>query len=316
MTTGESHAPVDLLAIGETMALFTPVHERTMHAGGLCRAGAAGAETNVARLLALLGRRAAWVGAVGVDAMGDLVMEALALDGVGTDLVVRNPDHPTGVMFKSAQAGTRGVEYRRRGSAGSRIGLPEAATVREVPAAIVHITGVTCAISASCAALVADLLAGPRFGPVMSFDVNYRPSLWPEAPSEQFLGLARRADVVFVGQDEAQELWGCETAADVRDLIPEPTTLVVKDGAREATQFRDGEAWVVPAPQREVTEPVGAGDAFAAGWLLGLLSGRAPEVQLLLGHECAALVLRTEMDTPMAEDLAPVLELLAKQPLA
>ena len=112
----------------------------------------------------------------------------------------------------------------------------------------------------------------------MAFDVNHRAALWaPGAAASALLPLARRADLVFVGLDEAECLWHTATADDVRALLPEPTTLVVKDGDVGATEFRRAAGadhrTFVPAIPTEVVEAVGAGDAFAAGYLAALLQG-------------------------------------------
>ena len=104
--------------------------------------------------------------------------------------------------------------------------------------------------------------------------MNYRPALWdPEDAAPVLLDLARRCDVVFVGRDEAATLWGTTTAAEVRALVGDPGTLVVKDGAVGAHAFRGETTAHAPAGQVTVVEPVGAGDAFAAGYLAATLAG-------------------------------------------
>jgi 2-dehydro-3-deoxygluconokinase len=108
--------------------------------------------------------------------------------------------------------------------------------------------------------------------------------------------LANRADIVFVGRDEAQALWGCSTADDVRALLPEPGRLVVKDGDIGATEFStEGSVFELAIPT-EVLEAVGAGDAFAAGYLSALLRGDTTNARLRAGHERARLVLLSTSD--------------------
>ena len=69
--------------------------------------------------------------------------------------------------------------------------------------------------------------------------MNHRPALWPstDAAARRLRALAARADLVFVGLDEADVLWGAATADDVRALLPDVPLLVVKDGAVGATGF-------------------------------------------------------------------------------
>jgi 2-dehydro-3-deoxygluconokinase len=136
-----------------------------------------------------------------------------------------------------------------------------------------------------------------RVGLPVSFDVNYRPALWaPGVAAAELLDIARRCDLVFVGRDEAETLWGTATAAGVRDLLGPGPRLVVKDGAVGAHCFhRSGEDFAPVVPV-EVVEAVGAGDAFAAGFLAAELAGETPTAALGQGHLFAAAVLATTAD--------------------
>jgi 2-dehydro-3-deoxygluconokinase len=143
-------------------------------------------------------------------------------------------------------------------------------------------------------------------GPAVSFDVNHRPALWRQRPSDtaatSLLALARAADIVFVGRDEAEALWGTRKPDEIRDLIgagPGPgPLLVVKDAGHGATSYAADGTVFAPTPESEVLERVGAGDAFAAGYLAGLLEDRDAAGRLRLGHLVAAATLRTREDTP------------------
>jgi 2-dehydro-3-deoxygluconokinase len=283
---------IDVACVGESMALVTPDPPAPLRLGGPMRLEVAGAESTVACYLAQLGRSAAWVSRVGADPLGDLVRTTIGGWGVDTSGVTVDAGAPTGVFFKDPG---RGVHYYRAGSAASRLGPGT-----RVPAAtLTHLSGITPALSDSCAALVDRLLDERR----CSFDVNYRPGLWPVSrAAPRLLRLARRAEIVFVGLDEAQTLWGVSSAADVRALLPGPATLVVKDGAAGATSFHAGGVDAVPTPPVEVVEPVGAGDAFAAGYLAGMLRGLAEPDRLALGHRIAAAALGTTGDVTTAQE--------------
>ena len=110
------------------------------------------------------------------------------------------------------------------------------------------------------------------------------------------LDLARAADLVFVGRDEAEQLWQASTADQVRALLPDVPLLVVKDADVGATSYTGARRVFVPAPRVDVVEAVGAGDAFAAGFLSGLLDDRTPEECLRLGHIMAAATLLSVAD--------------------
>ena len=206
-----------------------------------------------------------------------------------------DPAHPTGVYFKDPG---HGVSYYRTGSAASRLSPADAARVDLTGIDIVHVSGITAAISVSAAQFLDDVFELAREAGVrVSFDVNHRPALWGAATAAGPLAaLARRADIVFVGRDEAEALWSTTDAASVRALFPEVPELVVKDGEFGATAFVGANEVVEPALAVEVVEAVGAGDAFAGGYLSALLEGAPVAERLRSGHDRAALTLRTTSD--------------------
>ncbi|WP_442727179.1 sugar kinase [Streptomyces pseudogriseolus] len=201
-----------------------------------------GAESNVACALAAAGHTTRWVSRVGADGFGDHLVEAIGGYGVDVSHVRRDPDRPTGVYFRTA--GDRAddaheVAYYRAGSAASAMS-PTGVDLDAVRAGrVLHLSGITAALSPDCLALMRELTA-PRAGrPLISFDVNHRPGLWGEAYGpEVLLDLARGADIVFVGEDEAEEAWGLRGGPTaIREALPEPHTLVVKQGAKGAVAF-------------------------------------------------------------------------------
>jgi len=288
--------PPVLIALGETMVLIAPRDATRLADAEDVRITIGGAESNVAAHVASLGHRTAWVSALGDDVLGHRVQRAVAELGVDTRWVRFDPSAPTGVYFKDPG---HGVHYYRAGSAASRM---SAASVADVPledAAIVHVSGITPALSPACAAMIDAVIdrAAASDAVTLSFDVNHRAALW-EAPvaAPVLLELANRSDIVFVGLDEAQNLWGSRTADDVRALVSAPAHLVVKDGDVGATEFSAAGTAFVPAIPTEVVEAVGAGDAFAAGWLAAKLAGGPPEKRLQGGHLRAHLVLQSTED--------------------
>ncbi|WP_369175480.1 sugar kinase [Streptomyces sp. R28] len=289
-----------VVCIGETMAALAPDPPSPLLNAAHLRLSVAGAESNVAMYLADHGIPAAWLSALGDDPLGRRVRATVAAAGVDVSHVRTDPHRPTGLLVKDpGAAGTR-VHYYRRGSAASALG-PEVLDGQPArSASLLHLTGITPALSASCRQLVARALAaepGTRPYPV-SFDVNHRAALWPDRSAPAVLReLADRADIVFVGLDEAQDLWGEElTPAGIRAQLPRPHIFVVKDGANAATAFTDEGVVTVPAPRTTVVEAVGAGDAFAAGFLAGLLRGATTTRALRLGHITAASALQVTGD--------------------
>ncbi|MBF6049985.1 sugar kinase [Streptomyces sp. NRRL B-1677] len=310
------------------MAAFRPAAERERLAdAALFARGIGGAESNVACALAAAGHRAAWVSRVGADAFGDHLVAAIAAYGVDVSAVRRDPARPTGVYFRTAGERSVGlpappptagrtppsealseVLYYRAGSAASAMSPALVSRTTVWSGRVLHLTGITAALSAGCLALLRALTEHRPGRPLVSFDVNYRVALWRNAPDGPAVlaSLARRSDLVFVGEDEAEAAWGLHGPAAIRAALPEPRILVVKQGAAGATAYvrdirdmRDVRADAVlsvPAPSVDVVAPVGAGDAFAAGFLSGTLRGLGIEQCLRHGHLMAAAALTAPGD--------------------
>ncbi|WP_435975459.1 sugar kinase [Streptomyces sp. Qhu_M48] len=294
-----------------------------------------GAESNVACALAAAGHRTRWVGRVGEDGFGDHLVETIGGYGVDVTAVDRDPRRPTGVYFRTAAdraTDAHEVVYYRAGSAASAMSPATVPYETLADARVLHLTGITAALSDDCLALMRALTA-PRDGrPLVSFDVNCRPGLWRDGPATAgrvLLELARGADLVFVGADEAEQAWGLTGPAAIRAALPEPAVLVVKGGADGATVYErtgagagagggigggdgDGDGAsagtgvgadsvvYVPAPRVDVVAAVGAGDAFAAGFLSATLRGLDATARLRHGHllAAAALTVPGDLATP------------------
>jgi 2-dehydro-3-deoxygluconokinase len=288
----------DVVCLGESMAMLVPSDGEPLRSAASFALTTAGAESNVARALVQLGSTAAWVSLLGDDVLGGRVLDDITTAGVDVSLTRRRPER-TGFFLKDpGEHGSR-VTYYRDGSAASRLGRADVDRALAARPRHLHLSGVTPALSASCRDAVTYALAAAReLGVTTSFDVNHRPVLWPEPgkAAEVLRALAKNSDVVFTGLDEAEALWGTTTPEDVRDLLAGPGAVVVKNGGTDATCFAGDERFAEPALPAPVVEPVGAGDAFAAGWLHGALTGLPHPARLRLGHLLASAALGSLSD--------------------
>ena len=284
-----------LLAIGETMAMVTPETAVRVTQADRFRVDAGGAESNVAAHVAALGHRAQWFSRLGSDALGDRVLAQLSARGIDTSRVIRDDAHRTGLYVKDPG---HGVAYYRNGSAASHLSPADADGLSFGGVDIVHVSGITAAISSSAADFLDRIFTrAHEVGVPVSFDVNHRAPLWSaEAAAPALAHLARRADIVFTGRDEAELLWAAASDDDIRGLFPDVPELIVKDGDVGATVYAGGVRVFEPALTVDVVEVVGAGDAFAGGYLAARLSGGDPDERLRAGHGRAALTLRTTGD--------------------
>ncbi|MET4922087.1 PfkB family carbohydrate kinase [Streptomyces sp. PSRA5] len=261
-----------------------------------------GAESNVACALAAAGHTVKWISRVGADGFGDHLVEAIGAYGVDTSAVRRDAHgRPTGIYFRTAtdrSTTAHEVAYYRSGSAASAMS-PETMDRADLwSGRLLHLSGITAALSDDCRALMRELAQRRAGRPLLSFDVNHRPALWrDDSGPEVLLEIARGADLVFVGDDEAAQVWDLHSPEAIREALPEPAVLVVKAGADGATAFvrepRAGTDTVtsVPALGVDVVAAVGAGDAFAAGFLSATLRGLPTAARLRHGHLMAAAVL-------------------------
>jgi 2-dehydro-3-deoxygluconokinase len=291
-----------VVCLGESMALFVPAQAGPVHEARAWTLSVGGAESNVASHLARYGCHARWVSALGDDALGLAVRDRIAGVGVDVSDVRTDPVRPTGLYVKEASADGSPVRYYRRGSAASGMGPELLASLDISKTALVHISGITAALSPSCLDLLWAVLALPIR---VSFDVNWRPKLWTDLDRGVLRELADAADIVFVGDDEAQAVWGVEEPAEIRALLPKPAEIVVKHGPRGATLLTGEQPVFESALKVDVVEPVGAGDAFAAGFLAADLNGESVLRRLRRGHLTAAGVLLTAEDLgePLPEDV-------------
>ncbi|WP_244231727.1 sugar kinase [Rathayibacter sp. VKM Ac-2804] len=300
MTSGSAAGGV-LLAMGETMAVLVPCGGSVADADDFL-VDAGGAESNVLAHAAALGVPVRWHSRLGADALGERVLRQLAERRIDVSRVVRDPGHPTGVYVKDPG---RGVSYYRAGSAAAHLDTADADAAPFDDVALLHLSGITAALSEPADRFLRRAaLRARELGVPVSLDVNYRAALWSVADAAPVLAeLVRLADVVFVGRDEAETLWGTRTAEDVRALFPDVGELVVKDGHIGATVFCAdagvGAAGSVfePSHEVEVLDAVGAGDAFAGGYLSALLQGADLGARLRRGHDRAALTLAVAGDS-------------------
>ncbi|MEC3974066.1 sugar kinase [Amycolatopsis sp. H20-H5] len=285
----------EVLCVGESMVLFVPAEQGPPEQVRTWLRTLGGAESNVACHLPALGVTSGWVSAVGDDPFGRVLLREIGAAGVDVSAVAVDPVRPTGLYIKESGAHGSPVRYYRTGSAASGMG-PELLSNLDLDAVkVIHLSGITPALSDSCLALVRALLERPRGDTLISFDVNFRPALWAGRDSRVLTELAGLADIVLTGDDEAQTVWGTGDPGKLRALLPGPKTLVVKHGERGATLVEEVSLFS-PALRVEVVEPVGAGDAFAAGFLAATLRGADPATRLRRGHLQAAATLLTHDD--------------------
>ncbi|MGX6605327.1 sugar kinase [Micromonosporaceae bacterium Da 78-11] len=292
----------DVVTAGETMAALRATGP--VRLGGTMQLSIAGAESNVAIGLARLGHAVRWVGRVGADEFGELVLRTLRAEHIDVDHAhVDHEGRPTGVFTLETRLGdlTR-VTYYRSGSAGSVIS-PEDILPALIPGVrVLHLTGITPALSPAAAeAVTAAATRARELGIIVSLDVNHRARLWPAQQARAALRpLAGSADVLIASADELHLVARDPAAAEpdaIAELLAEGRQeVVITRGHDDATASTTDGTHATPARPIPVTDVVGAGDAFAAGYLSGLLDGLDIQQRLHRAATTAAFAVGTRGD--------------------
>jgi fructokinase len=292
-------AAIDVACVGE--ALVDLVSTRT--GAGLDRTpafrkAAGGAPANVVVGLARLGCRAAFLGAVGEDALGRFLLATLTRAGVDVGAVSRSR-RPTAVALVALAAnGDR--EFLFYGDRPAHLDLRPTARMRAIVrrARILHFGSVCLVAESARRATLSAIAEARRAGALVSCDPNIRLGLWPS------VRVARRviqrmlplADVVKVNEDELAFLTGARGVAAGLDALAAlgPSLVVATLGAAGCAYRSAGGEGKVAGFRVRTVDTTGAGDAFMAGLLQGLLAdprlaGGALEATLSAANAAAAL---------------------------
>ena len=272
-------SPVDapILCIGEALIDFIASDgEGSLETATTFIARDGGAPANVAVALARLGVPSAFVGAVGDDPFGSRLITGLAQRGVNTDFIARR-SIPTTLAF--AWKDERGDgHFRLLRNADVDLEFNDIAPALERAAAIV-VGSVALAAESSRSAVVTAASRAETLGVPVCFDVNLRPTLWPDlvAAREACIAVQRSATLVKLSLDDARGLFPGVTQPEAvfaeLDAIHRVPIAVLTDGARGCWyRSSSGDIRFQTAFEVEAVEPTGAGDAFLGALLSRLIA--------------------------------------------
>ncbi|MEV6379588.1 sugar kinase [Streptomyces sp. NPDC051773] len=272
--------------------------------GGSLGLSVAGAESNVAIGLARLGHRVRWAGRVGADELGALVLRTLRAEGIDlSHAATDDTGRPTGVLLTEPRLGTlTRVSYYRTGSAGSAVTPAGVLPALASGTRVLHLTGITPALGPSAAdTVLAAATAARDAGITVCLDVNYRSRLWTADRARTTLRpLLAHTDLLVASEDELPLVLQ-DPAVDepeaVKSLLDTGVQeVIVKRGAHGATVVSADGTVDRAARQVDAVDLVGAGDAFVAGYLSGLLDGADVVARLHRAVTTAAFAVATRGD--------------------
>lgn len=285
-----------VVGIGETLVRLAPEGGDTLETASTLSVRIGGAESNVCATLAHLGIPTAWISRLPATPLGRRVAATIRGYGVNVDGVLWAPEGRVGLLLLQPGAGPRagGVQYYRLDSAFAAIEPHAVAWDLLDGARIVHLTGITPALGANASRLVASAIAeARRRGVRISFDVNYRATLWePRAARDGIEPFLTGLDIVILNDRDAGTVFGERgaPATVVRRLRARFRcgVLVLTCGGRGAVAQDRAGTYRQPAYPTEIVDRIGRGDAFAAGFLYGYLA-RGVAQGLRYGAALAAL---------------------------
>ena len=243
-----------------------------------------------------LGLTSALLTAVGTDQVGDFVLDFLRREGVNVAFVPRIAERRTSAVLMAIQPPDRfPLTFYRDNCAdlGLTIDHVEAAPVADCKIVFLSGTGLSEEPSRSATLFAAE--SARAAGCTVLVDIDYRPGLWPsaEAFGVNLRGLLRYADLAVGTEEEviAASGSGTDSEGTQRLLDLGLPALIVKRGANGASVCRGGQEPVaVPAFSIDVLNVLGAGDAFASGFLYGQVSGWTLEESARFGNATGAIV--------------------------
>lgn len=295
-----------VVALGEAMIRLSPPDHIRIEQTSIFEVQVGGAELNAAAGVVRMGYEAEWISALPQTPLGRLVHNAVRGLGVGTQFLVWKPEGRVGLYFIEHGASPRPsrVVYDRAGSCASMLGPADVDWARAFADAVLfHTSGITPALSDSAAQTVeAALRAAKAAGLRVTYDLNYRGSLWPPEKArrvqEPFM---QYVDVLITSEACAEVVLGVREAtpaATARRLAERYGFEVVAITLREtpsilrnrvsAMAFAGGQIIQDDWYEVEIVDRVGAGDAFTAGFICGYLEGDL-ERAVRLGNAMCAL---------------------------
>ncbi len=292
----EKQGAVEVISYGEPLIGIYPPMNRSIGEDVPLSKTWGGDTSNIALALQKLGHRTAYITRVGNDGFGHSFLDLWRRNGVDTSQVKLDEEHPTGLYFVSFEDGRHEFTYYRKNSAASFVSSADIDWEFVGRAKVLHLSGISQAISSNAMEVSFDLLEfAKRRGILVSYDVNYRPPLWKRETARAVIlhTIAEYADILEITDDELEFL-GCGDTPEafLGYFARRPRILAVKMGAQGAYLSQGGKEIRVAPFDVQVEDTVGAGDAFDAGLIAGVLEEVAFERLGLFASAVAALTCR------------------------
>lgn len=298
----------DLIGLGEVMLRLSPEGKEKISQGETFEKNAGGSELNVVSGAAMLGIRSAIITKLPENKIGHFIRNKIRYGNVSDDYVVYDTsmEKRLGLYFYESGAYPRksSVIYDRAGSSMTTLSLNEIDSSVYHKASIFHISSISLALGESLQQTAMEVIR--RFkegGAAISFDVNYRATLWPEETARKVIEqVLPYVDILFVSEETSRRMlqktgtldeimkqysdtYGCKVVATTQREAISPTRHNFTSRIYSNGTFYEEK----PYCNIEVVDRIGSGDAYVAGVLYGILKGVSIQDALEIGNAMAAV---------------------------
>ncbi len=304
----KSKADFDLIGFGEVMLRLSPPDKEKISQSEVFEKNCGGSEFNVASGAANLGVRAAVVTKLPKNKMGHYICRRIRYGTVSDDYIVwdNSEEKRLGIYYYESGVYPRksAVVYDRAAASVCSLRIDEIPEEIYGKTRLFHISSISLALSKTLRETALAVISKMKEkGVTISFDVNYRAALWSEEEARAVITkILPMVDILFVSEETSRRMmqktgtldeimksyckeYGCKMVATTRREVVSPTRH--NFGSRV---YYDGAFYEEPHYQGiEVIDRVGSGDAYVAGVLYGVLSGKSVEESMAYGNALSAI---------------------------
>lgn len=298
----------DLIGMGEVMLRLSPPGKEKISQSETFEKNAGGSELNVVSGAAMLGLRSAIITKLPKSKMGHFIRNKIRYGNVSDDHIVYDsePGNRLGIYYYESGAYPRKSSciYDRAGSSMCSLRLDEIDPAVYGQAKIFHISSITLALDPKLRQVAIEVIKKfKETGTLISFDVNYRATLWSEEEAKEVIeGIFPYVDLLFVSEETSRRMlrrtgtledimrgysndYGCRLVATTRREVVSPTRHNFNSKILFEGEFYEEN----PYNEIEVIDRIGSGDAYLAGVLYGLVKDRDIKRALEVGNALSAV---------------------------
>jgi 2-dehydro-3-deoxygluconokinase len=311
-----------VMGLGEVLLRLSPPNKERILAGETFEKKAGGSELNVVSGISLLGLRTGIITKLPENEIGKYINNKIRFNGVSDDYIVydNRKEARLGIYYYESGAAPRkpSVVYDRAHSSFTSLKLDEIEPEVYEKTAIFHVSGITLALSKPIRETALTMIKKFKAqGSLISFDVNFRASLWSEEEAHrEILQILPEIDILFISEETSRKMfqkqgtledimrsyadeYGCRLVATTQRQVLSPA----KHTWNSLIYYKAEDKFYQEEPYKEieVVDRIGSGDAYLAGVLFGLLKFNSVHAALEFGNAMAAIKNTIAGDMPVSD---------------